>query len=238
MNAANRAPASDLFRKVDTQRASEVVADRLRTLIRGGQLSVGERLPPERELCESLGVSRVTLREALRMLEANGLIRTEVGRSGGAIVTAPTAGRIGEGISDMISMSALSAADVTEARLVIELGIVPLVCERATEQDIADLLALCDSASEARRRGDYDVASSYDFHLRVAEATHNPAISLLLQSFREPMLDSLSEAHHSGTSGVDEHREFVLAVGRRDVSEATSILRRHLDRTAARVAER
>jgi GntR family transcriptional repressor for pyruvate dehydrogenase complex len=230
-------PAQGLFARVDNRRVSQTIADRLRTLIRTGQLAVGERLPPERELCESFGVSRVALREALRVLETNGLIQIKVGAGGGAVVTAPTAGQIGQGITDLLSMSALSATDVTEARRIIELGIVPIVCERATEEDVADLQALCDAAAEAREKDHYSVDVSFDFHLRIAAATHNPAVVMLLRSFREPILMSLSEAHHTGIQGVDEHREFVDAISRRDASQATAIMARHLQRTAARVAK-
>lgn len=230
-------PGQELFRRVDTQRVSQTIADRIRALIRTGQLAVGERLPPERELCDSFGVSRVALREGLRILEANGLIHIKVGAGGGAVVTAPTAGKIGEGISDLLSMSALSAADVTEARRIIELGIVPLVCERATEQDLSDLRELCDTGAQAREQGNYSVALSFDFHLRIAAATHNPAVAMLLQSFREPIIMSLSEAHHTGRQGADEHRDFVHAVGRQDVAEAMRIMTHHLQRTAVRVAK-
>ena len=236
MGAKISQPPQELFRRVDTKRVSQTIADSIRALIRTGQLTVGEKLPSERDLCERFGVSRVALREALRILEANGLVRIRVGGGGGAVVTAPTAGRVGEGISDLLSMAALAAADVTEARIIIELGIVPLVCERATEQDVAELLALCEEAAKAREQGHYTVAVSFDFHLRVAEATHNPAIAMILQSFKEPILMSLNEAHHTGIRGVDEHRQFVDAVARRDADDAKRIMELHLRRTAVRVA--
>ena len=138
--ARKQEPSSgDLFRTVSSNRMSEAIVDQIRTLIRSEQLKPGDRLPSERDLGERMGVSRVTVREALRVLEAGGLIEIRVGARGGAFVTAPTSSRIGSGLADLISLSPLTAAEVTEARQVVELGIIPLVVERATDDDIAEL---------------------------------------------------------------------------------------------------
>ena len=222
---------------MEAKRLSQTIAERMRFLIRSGDLAVGERLPPERELCDSFGVSRTALREALRILEANGLVQIKVGAAGGAIVTTPSFGTVGAGISDLLSMSALSAANVTEARRIIELGIVPVVCERATEEDVTELFALCDSAADRRAAGDYSISDSFGFHLRLAQATHNPAIAMLFQSFHEPILSSLSEADHTGVQGVDEHRKVVEAISQHDAEKALAAMSQHLDRTVARVGK-
>jgi DNA-binding GntR family transcriptional regulator len=120
---------------------------------------------------------------------------------------------------------------------VVELGVIPLVCERATAEELDELLALCDQAEAAREAGTYTVTMSFDFHLRVAAAAHNPAIVMLMRSFRGPVLMSLREAHHEGRQGVDEHRAFVDAVRARDAARAQRIMSDHLERTAQRVAE-
>ena len=137
-----RARQADIFSRVNPGRASEMIVDQIRLLIRDGQLKPGDRLPAERELGEKFGVSRVTVREALRGLEANGMVTIKVGARGGAFVTAPTSARVGEGIIDLLSLSGLTDKEVTEARQVFELGIIPLVCERATEEDIDELLEI------------------------------------------------------------------------------------------------
>jgi DNA-binding FadR family transcriptional regulator len=228
-----------MFSRVTVGRISEVIVDQIRLLMRQGQLKPGDRLPSERDLCERFGVSRVTVREALRMLESSGLVEIRVGAKGGAFVTAPSSNWVGEGLTDLLSLSVVSAADVTEVRLVLEVGIVPLVCERATDEDLAELTAICEQGAEALRAGTYSMDLSLEFHARVAKATHNPALEMLVESFRGPILMSLHEARQvapeMGRVGTREHEKFIEAIRRRDADTATRIMREHLARTARRV---
>ncbi len=238
-DTAPRSAPVDMFGKVSVGRISETIVEQFRQLMRQGQLRPGDRLPAERDLCEQFGVSRVTVREALRMLESSGLVEIRVGARGGAFVTAPGSGRFGDGLADMLSLSVINAADVTEVRLILEVGIVPLLCERATEEDLEDLERMCADSRVAVRGGNYSMEMSAEFHVRVARATHNPALALLVESFRGPILMSLEEARATapemGKLGTEEHERFVAAVRKRDPENAMRIMREHLGRTAHRV---
>lgn len=228
-----------LFEPMPAARTSAAIVGQLRNLIRSGRLPIGSRLPPERELCERLGVSRLSVREALRALEASGLVAIRLGAHGGAFVTAPTVGRAGQGITDLLSVSGLSAANVTEARTLFELGVVlPLATERADATDLSELRVLCDDEELARNQGTYSVAVSFGFHLRLAVAAHNPAVSMIIESFREAIVMSMREAHHEGNQGAREHRAVVDAIERRDAASARRIMASHLQRTADAVEGR
>jgi DNA-binding FadR family transcriptional regulator len=231
---------SDLYTAVSSNRMSEAIVDQIRGLIRSEQLRPGDRLPSERDLGERMGVSRVTIREAMRVLEASGLIQIKVGARGGAVVTSPSSTKIGTGLADLISLSPLTAVEVTEARQVFEVGIIPIVVERATEQDIAELRDMVAQHQAALRNGEYGMPMSAAFHVRVAACTHNAAIEMLVQSFHGPLLMSLREAQVAaplmGHRGTNEHRDFVEAVANRDIERAEEIMHTHLDRTARRVA--
>jgi GntR family transcriptional repressor for pyruvate dehydrogenase complex len=238
-SSSPRLAQASLFDKVSVGRISETIVERIRQLMREGQLRPGDRLPAERDLCERFGVSRVTVREALRMLESSGLVEIRVGARGGAFVTIPTSEHVGDGLADMLTMSVLTAADVTEVRLILEVGLVPLVCARATEEDIEALEQICARSREALSNGTYTMDLSAEFHARVAQSTHNPALTLLLESFRGPILMSLDQAKltapEMGGLGSEEHEAFTQAVRARDAVLATRIMREHLERTAHRL---
>jgi GntR family transcriptional repressor for pyruvate dehydrogenase complex len=236
-------PATDdMFSRVSVDRASQVIVEQIRLLVRNGRLKPGDRLPSERDLCARFGVSRVTVREALRVLEASGIVQIRVGARGGAFVTSPTSDRLGAGLADLISLSPITAADATEARMIFELGILPLVIERATDEDIAELDELVNAGEKALKNETYTMSDSALFHVRVAACTHNPAIEMIVQSFHGPLLMSLLEAQTAaplmGRRGVREHRDYVEAIRQRDVEAARTVMTAHLKRTASRVKSR
>lgn len=228
-----------IFSPVNAGRISEIIVDQIRALMRQGQLKPGDRLPPERDLCERFGVSRVTMREALRMLESSGLVQIRAGSRGGAFVTAPSSDRIGADLTDMLTLSAISATDVMEVRMILEMGVVPLACERATDRDIAALEETCERSRAALRASEYPMEYSLEFHARVVRATHNPALVMLIESFRGPIHMSLERAREVapeiGDLGTREHERFIEAVRRREPEAAMKIMREHLGRTARRV---
>ncbi|MEU4482640.1 FadR/GntR family transcriptional regulator [Micromonospora sp. NPDC023966] len=233
---ATDAPNSIHFERVANVRISGTIVDQIRARIRSGELPVGARLPAERTLCDQFGVSRRTVREAFRMLEATGHISIKLGKEGGAFVTAPSASLVGEGLTDLISTAALSSSEVTEIRAIIETALLPLVCARANEADIDRLRALCDAHEAARKDGSYSVKMSLDFHRALAECTHNAAATLLLDAMRDSILKSLQAAGHGGTSGVAEHRRIVDAIAARNLDAATAEMAAHLDRTVRATA--
>src|SRR4051795_8456691 len=138
-----------MFAPVAVSRASTAIVSQIRTAIVTGQLEQGQRLAPERGLAEQFGVSRVTVRDALRALEAMGLVEVRVGARGGAFVTVPTGSVVGQTMSDMMIMKAITPEDVVEARLVVELGTVTLACARATDDDLAELQDLAERSQSA-----------------------------------------------------------------------------------------
>ena len=235
----DRADGGRLFTTVSLGRASQAIVAQIRALLHDGRLAPGDRLPSERDLCQQFGVSRVTVREALRILETSGLIAIKVGARGGAFVTSPTSDQVADGLADLMTLSPLTAAEVAEARLVFELGIVPLVVERATAADIAHLRKLADEHTRALKAGRYTTEMSADFHSAVAACTQNSAIITLVQSLHGPLLMSLLEAKTlaplMGRAGVVEHTAFIDAVAAGDVDKAREIMSTHLQRTAKRV---
>src|SRR5437868_469015 len=220
-----------LFAPVSVARASSSIADQIRQAIVTGKLDQGERLPPERELAEQFGVSRVTVRDALRALEAMGLLEVRVGARGGAFVTVPSGSIMGQTMSDMMMMSALTPEDVVEARLVIELGTVTLACARATDEDLERLDEHCELGREALAAGTYNRGLSWDFHALLVASIHNPAVEGLTTSFRSTLSMHpirTREGARAYERTVEEHTKIVDALERRDGVAARSEMARHL----------
>ena len=220
-----------LFAPVAVARASSSIADQIRRAIVTGKLTQGSRLPPERELAEQFGVSRVTVRDALRALEAMGLLEVRVGARGGAFVTVPSGSIMGQTMSDMMMMSALTPEDIVEARLVVELGTVTLACARGTDEDIARLREHCDLARDALTAGTYNRELSWEFHALLVASIHNPAVEGLTQSFRSslsmhPIRTREGARAHERT--VEEHTRIVEALERRDGVAARAEMAHHL----------
>lgn len=107
------------------------------------------------------------------------------------------------------------------------------------EQDIADLVAICNRAEAALADGTFEVGLSTEFHVRLARATHNRAVELMTDALQGPLLASLQRvravAPQMGDRGVLKHREIVDGVGERDVERAMSVMSRHLKCTAQRL---
>jgi GntR family transcriptional regulator, transcriptional repressor for pyruvate dehydrogenase complex len=230
------AQPNGIYRRITTDRASDQVLEQLQTLIRDGRLKAGDRLPASTELANQFGVSRSTVREALRGLEASGMATIKVGARGGAYVTEPTSLSVGRHIFDMLTLSSLADTDVTEARHILELNVIPLVCERATDDDIRDLLDSCDRGAEMMKRGSCPLTIAAEFHCRVVQASHNAAIAMLAGSFyqRELSLAAPVDDQHPecGLAALRAHRRLVTAIAKRDAEKATGIMRSHLRQTA------
>ncbi|MFS2051128.1 FadR/GntR family transcriptional regulator [Variovorax sp. CT11-76] len=128
-------PAADArsakFQPIRSARAFEEIAQQIRGELSQGRLKVGTRLPSERALSEQFGVSRNTLREALRSLEHAGLIRLQKGASGGAFISGRSGDAIATGLMDMYHMGAIQPAQLTEARIWLESILVREACARA-----------------------------------------------------------------------------------------------------------
>jgi GntR family transcriptional regulator, transcriptional repressor for pyruvate dehydrogenase complex len=225
------ADSSELFTPVTVARASSAIADQIRTAIVSGRIRAGERLSPERELAEQFGVSRVTVRDALRSLEAMGLLEVRVGARGGAFVTTPTGSRVAQAMSDMVMMAALSPEDIVESRLIVELGTVTLACARATDDDFERLRELDARGRAALADGTYTREVSWEFHSLLALAAHNGAVEGLTQSFRSslsmhPVRAREGAKAHAAT--VEEHSRIREALEARDARAARHEMAMHL----------
>ena len=159
------------------------VAAGIRRRIATGELQIGDRLPTEEELTESYGIARTTLREALRVLESEGLIHIRRGRGGGATVTMPDLGRIAEPLAVMLQLRATTAFDLDEARLLIEPRLAAWLAINHTEEDLARLRAAVGEASQAAEANDQIAfgEAAGRLHGTIIERGGNQTLSVISQ---------------------------------------------------------
>jgi GntR family transcriptional regulator, transcriptional repressor for pyruvate dehydrogenase complex len=135
-------------------KTGEVVAAAIRRRIANGELVVGDRLQSEEEMTESLGVARTTLREALRVLESQGLITIKRGRGGGPIVTMPELDRLAEPLAVVLQLRETTTTDLDAARALIEPNLAGWLAAKHTDDDLAALSAAATAAQVAADKDD------------------------------------------------------------------------------------
>jgi len=218
-------------------------ADRIRAIIDGGRLSgpgrLGDgRLPSERELCETLGVSRRVLRQALGLLEAEGRISRQHGRG-----TFATDARHAQRtlVHEMSRLT--NPVDTLEARLAIEPMQARLAALRATSGDIDRLFEAADASRDAKEPLSYEKADAA-FHRRVAAAARNPLLMAIFDAMLETALDGSwrhgrETAHCINNQAIyaAEHRKIAVAIAERNAAQAEQAMRQHLTSVQKRLIE-
>jgi GntR family transcriptional regulator, transcriptional repressor for pyruvate dehydrogenase complex len=214
--------------------AYQLLADELRAEITSGRLQPGERLPPEPELCVRTGVSRSTVREALRLLASQHLIVTTRGVTGGSFVAHPDAEQLSEALSTGLTLLTNSAgvglADLLELRRALEIPAAGLAAARRTDEHLAEVA----SAMFDPEVDEFDVmlhAHSL-FHSAIARATGNPLFELVTRplyhaSYGEDVVENLPDGYWVQIDR--DHRELLDCLRRSDPEAATNVARRHLD---------
>lgn len=231
-SASASARSSVLLNPVDVPKASDVLARELRERILSGELAEGTPLPAERELVKQTQMSRATVREALRILEVQNLVRVRAGRAGGAFVQRPTPKSMASSVTMLIRGQKIKLADLMETREALE----PFCAELAARKRTDDDLAVLDKANKQIADPDTDLAAflqaNLDWHVGVATASHNE----LLIGF----MTALSQAIYAGTENakfVDDnvrtvtaraHRSITAAIRSRDADTANRRMRRHV----------
>ena len=220
--------------KLDTlkvPRASELVAERLRELIVNGSVPEGENLPSEKELVMQLGVSRATLREALRMLETEGLITTKTGPKGGATVHHPDSTNLTRSLALLLQLERTPFDTILEARRLLEPLCANLAAERITSAELEELGSALQMMKQNLTDTKMYVAAQLRFHLGIFAATHNEVLRLYTTSVGELISAQtarvgLSEAARK--TGVKACESILVALENRDGGLAARRVEAHL----------
>ena len=226
--------SDSVFCPVPARNAFEVTVERLASAIRLGVLSAGDQLPSERELAELLGVSRVTLREAIKALREVGLVDTRRGRGGGTFVARPRAPRR-RGPRQIGRSMGATLPDALDMRRVVEPGAAELAARRSLGAlDRSTLRDCLDAATGAAER-DRRLADSR-LHLAIAATAGSPTLAAAVAAV-QLRLDELLRAIPVLAANIAhsdaQHAEVVTAILNGDDQAARTAMCEHVDGTAA-----
>lgn len=187
---------------------ADLVLHQLQKMIVDGALTPGMRLPPERQLAAQLEVSRVSLREALHKLEAKGILSRR--NKGGYLIANVTAPLVTKPIVELMTLFPKALHDVLELRRGIEGTAAFLAAQRAQPPDVERIRRACDAleACDERPAGRAAVDHDLNFHLAIATAAHNVAVSQVTQGLLELLDDTIRRTR----TQLSENREWLVQV--------------------------
>jgi GntR family transcriptional repressor for pyruvate dehydrogenase complex len=213
----------------------ERVSDQIRTVLKQaileGHFKPGDKFPPEVEIAAKYQVSKASAREALREMEAEGLIRKKRGVFGGSFVAAPGPEKIMDVVTNAYLFGDVTASDLAELRRILEPGLAALAADRRTEADLAAMADCIDRVARSIDNGTPDQTRAISFHTLIADACHNPFISALMASLVHVFQQVLAKTPDLETAKQDlvYNRLFYECIRDRDKARAARVMADHFD---------
>lgn len=221
---------------VQTKRASEEIYNQIRKLILDGEIHPGERLPSERKMMEMMHRSRPTIREAMRMLEREGYIKIYSGSSG-AVVQEINVDNAVQSLETIIQMKHMKIEEILEFRRLTECEAARLASERRTEEDLEKMKEILQRTEKALGESEDFISCDLEFHLALADASHNGMYTIMLQVCRNVIGESLSSILTKGKKTeqklryqriLEVHKQTYIAIKNQHGAEAARLMTAHL----------
>jgi GntR family transcriptional repressor for pyruvate dehydrogenase complex len=225
---------NEIYRPIKPKRISEEIVEQMKSLIFEGKLNPGERLPPERELADSLNVSRVSLREALNTLQGMGLLEIQQGNR--TYVRPITTRSVHDPLVAFCKSSPTSVFQLLELRKHLEIGAASLAAERATPEHIKRLERILGEMKEDFQKNRLGARTDLEFHYTIAETTQNHAFLHLISTIHDLLQEELRVAWGSVFNKKDkrrrlmeQHQNIFYAIQNHDGQRAGEEAGLHLD---------
>ena len=228
------------FERVEPPRAHEIVAEQIRRQVGLRLIGRGDVLPPERELARTFGVGRATVQQALRELEADGLVESRRGRHGGTFVLGPVAGD--PALAPLLEEARAARAPVAEAlafRAVVEPAAAALAAERREAAELERMRVAVAGTAGAGEDDEAFMRHDTAFHLALGEAARNRFLAEAIERERLELnrvfpLLPVSAAWHSRSAA--EHASVLAAIEAGDAESARAAMAVHVGHSAESVA--
>ena len=218
---------------VKRRRLHEPVADQIRQAIFGGLIVPGHKLAPERELAEHFQTSRLALREALRVLEKEGLLVIKRGAAGGAFVAEPdrSLNALADSLNTVVRLGTARSANLTEMRCLLEPETARLATLNATPEELVTLEAVVAAQELELERGEISRKLDLEFHRCVAAASHNTVMSIIVDAVNQSLRDSIlrsKRTHEMRSRVVHYHRNILDAIRGGAADSAKQLMIAHI----------
>lgn len=225
------------FQPIKQEKVSTKIVEQIKSLIVNGDLKPGDTLPPERELMNSLNVSRPSLREALNSLAAMGFI--EITQRQRTVIKSLASGRMLEPLHHLLKEDIETAYELIESRKAIETWSAYYAAERATDSDITRIEECISTMKTKMDEGITVVKEDADFHLAISEATHNKIQTHLMSSIYDILKESIGKYYKSIKSRdiYNQHCNVLKAIKKKDCDLARKRMLEHLDYVESRIKE-
>jgi GntR family transcriptional regulator, transcriptional repressor for pyruvate dehydrogenase complex len=218
------------FRTLKKTSVSLQAAEAIKALIIAGELGSGDALPPERNLAVTLGISRPSVREAIRVLTAMNVVEPRHG--GGTYVTSLDPRLLVRPISFLLRIEPRTFLHLFEVRQVLEVAAARLAAPKMTDQLVDELQELVDEAAGALRRPARYSELDFDLHRKIVESTGNPIYLSLYESIADLLLESRGRTARTPAVRLrahDDHLAIVAALRGRDPDGAARAMHDHLE---------
>lgn len=219
---------------IKPQRTYQEVLKQINNLIIDGRLQPGDRLMGEREMAVELGVSRTTLREALRTMEFLGWVEIKPGE--GTFIRNPQLSEVISPLALALSAEQTQIDELWETRITLEVECAGLAAARASEADLGRIASILHEMQSSWRDLDAYVKADMRFHYLVTQASQNSMMNRLLQTFVVHILELIKKAgplrfSHDigGVNTIQEHISIYEAIASHDEDQARSLMRKHLE---------
>lgn len=221
-------------------RAFHAIVEQFRSDILHGRRKPGDRLPPEQAISEQFNVSRTGVREAMRVLENQGLVQVRHGYAGGGFVADNALGPALGALQMSLQLGQVEVDELYQARLFFEPTVARMAAERASDLVVAQLEENYQRARAAVEAGSDAFAINLQFHAILAKAAGNRVLAIFMQALVE-LLEILDREYPTNRSvsrkAVSDHSELIAAIRERDGGRAESLMAEHLRELEDRFAQ-
>jgi DNA-binding FadR family transcriptional regulator len=218
----------------DGLHAYEVVLRHIEAGILAGTNRAGDQLPPERELAANLGVGRSAVREAMRVLQTQGLITSSTGPGRGTRIAPAQGSALARIFQLHFALSDTGSGDLTETRVALERSSAALAAQRATQKSLRKLTGVVDAMAAADSIDEFNELDT-EFHVLIARAGQNQLIADLTVAVRQAVREAIREASNDigdwpafRVRLLREHSEIMAAIAAGDAATAAALMEAHI----------